>query len=109
MDGNMISRQEHEEFARRIDAENERQNRRISLLEENGRHINAMTVSIEKMAVNMENMLAEQKKQGERLDKIKMEPAEIHKQVKITVITAIVSTVAGAVVTALLMAIKLGI
>lgn len=57
MDGNYITRQEHEEFARRQDAENERQNRRIQLLEDNVRQINALTVSIEKMAVSMENML----------------------------------------------------
>jgi len=111
-----ITRSEHEEFARRIDAEDERQNRRIALLEENGAHINALTVSIEKMAVSMENMLAEQKKmgermdrQGERLEKIEMEPAEVHKQAKATVITAVISTVVGAAVTALLMVIKLGL
>lgn len=78
-------------------------------MEENGQHINAMTVSIEKMAVNMENMLAEQKKQGERLDKIEMEPAEMHKQIKTTIITAVVSVIVGAGVTALLMIIKLGL
>ena len=61
---NYITRQEHDEFARRQDAENERQNRRISLLEDNVRQINALTVSVEKMAVNMGNMLEEQKKQN---------------------------------------------
>ncbi|MEY8265071.1 hypothetical protein AALA79_01640 [Lachnospiraceae bacterium 64-25] len=98
-----ISRKEHEEFARRIDAENERQNRRIALLEENGQHITSMTVSIEKMAVNMENMLAEQKKVSERLEKLEEEPAEAHKQIRLAVMTAIVSTVVGAAVTAILM------
>lgn len=98
-----ISRKEHEEFARRIDAENERQNRRIALLEENGQHITSMTVSIEKMAVNMENMLAEQKKVSERLEKLEEEPAEAHKQIRLAVMTAIVSTVVGATVTAILM------
>ena len=102
MDGNMISRQEHEEFARRIDAENERQNRRIALLEENGQHINAMTVSIEKMAVNMENMLAEQRKLGDRMEVLEKEPAETHKQIKMTVITALVSAIVGALATAIL-------
>lgn len=98
-----ISRKEHEEFARRIYAENERQNRRIALLEENGQHITSMTVSIEKMAVNMENMLAEQKKVSERLEKLEEEPAEAHKQIRLAVMTAIVSTVVGAAVTAILM------
>ncbi len=99
---NMVTRQEHEEFARRIDAENERQNRRIALLEENGQHINAMTVSIEKMAVNMENMIAEQKKQGERLEELEKVPAETNRQVKAAIITALTGGVIGAAVTAIL-------
>ncbi len=103
MDGNYITRQEHEEFSRRQDAENERQNRRIQLLEDNMRQINALTVSVEKMAVNMENMLLEQKRQGERLEKLEQEPAEAHRQIKMSVVTALISAVVGAVVTAVLM------
>lgn len=102
MDGNYITRQEHEEFARRQDAENERQNRRIQLLEDNLRQINALTVSVEKMAVNMENMLAEQKRQGERLEDLEKEPAETHKQIKLAVITSVIGTIAGAVVMAII-------
>ena len=98
-----ILRSEHEEFARRIDSEDARQNRRIALLEENGRHINAMTISIEKMAVNMENMLAEQRKLGDRMEVLEKEPAETHKQIKMAVITSVVGTIVGAVVTAALM------
>ncbi len=97
-----ITRKEHEEFAKRIDAENERQNRRIALLEENGQHINAMTVSIEKMAVNMENMIAEQKKQGERLEALEKVPVETNRQVKSAVITALTGGVIGAVITAII-------
>lgn len=103
METSYISRQEHEEFARRQDAENERQNRRISLLEDNVRQINALTVSVEKMAVSMENMITEQKRQGERLEKLEQEPAEAHKQIKMSVITALISTVVGSLVTALIM------
>ncbi|MCI8490950.1 MAG: hypothetical protein HFJ04_12070 [Lachnospiraceae bacterium] len=102
MDGNYITRQEHEEFARRQDAENERQNRRIQLLEDNLRQINALTVSVEKMAVNMENMLAEQKRQGDRLEELEKEPAETNRQIKLAVITSVIGTVAGAVVMAIL-------
>lgn len=104
---NNLTRQEHNEFhgefARRIDAENERQNRRISLLEESVQQINALVVSVEKMAINMGNMLEEQKKQGERLEALEKEPAETQKQIRQAIITAIVGTVVGAVVTAVLM------
>lgn len=103
MDGSYISRLEHEEFARRIDAEDGRQNRRIALLEENSRHINSMTVSIERMAVSMESMLAEQKRQGERLEALEGEPAQAHRQIKMSVVTALISAVVGAAVTAVMM------
>jgi len=100
---NMITRQEHEEFARRIDAENERQNRRLSLLEESVRQINDLTISVKEMAVNMGNMLAELQKQGERLEKLEKEPADTWKNVKTTIITGVVSAVVGAVMAAVLM------
>ncbi len=102
----MITRKEHEEFARRQDAENERQNRRIGLLEDTVRQINALTVSVEKMAVNMENMLTEIGKQGGRLEKLEKEPAESHKQIKTAAITSVIGTIVGAAVTAILVLLK---
>lgn len=102
MDANYITRQEHDEFARRQDAENERQNRRISLLEDNVRQINDLTVSVREMAVNMGNMLEEQKKQGERLGKLEREPADSYKQIKMVIITAIITAIISTVVGALI-------
>ena len=100
---NTLSRQEHEEFARRQDAENERQNRRISLLEDSVRQINDLTVSVKEMAVNMGNMLKELEKQGKRLEKLEREPAESHRQIKAAIITSAISAVVGAIAGALLM------
>lgn len=104
---NQLSRQEHnelhEEFSRRMDAENSRQNKRLDILEKNVNYINDLTVSVEKMAVNMRNILEELKKQGDRLKELENGPAETSKQIKQTIITAIVSTVVGSVVTAVLM------
>ncbi len=93
----------HEEFAERIDAENARQNKRLDLLEKSVNHINDLTVSVEKMAVNMSNMLEELKKQGERLEKLEEEPLETGRQIKIAVITSVAGTIVGAAVTAILM------
>lgn len=103
MDESYILRQEHNEFARRQDAENERQNRRIALLEENVQQINSLTVSVERMATNMEHMLEVLKSQGDRIGALEKEPAEINKQIKQAIITAVVGTVVGAVVTAIIM------
>lgn len=104
---NQLLRQEHDgfhkEFAERIDAENARQNKRLDLLEKNLNHINDLTVSVEKMALNMSNMLEELKKQGERLEALENEPIETYNQVKATVITSLIGTIVGASVTAVLM------
>lgn len=54
-----ITRAEHEEFRRRIEEENKRQDKRIEILEENAKRIEGLNSSIEKLALNMENMLKE--------------------------------------------------
>lgn len=63
-----ISRKEHEEFCKRLDEENKRQNRRIELLEDSTREMRAIATSVEKLANNMEGMVKEQEKQGKRLE-----------------------------------------
>ena len=65
-----ISREEHKEFAERIDAENERQNKRLSSLEETVKEIQRLTIAVERMAVSMEAMTKEIASQGQRLDAI---------------------------------------
>lgn len=74
-----ILRAEHEEFRRAMEAENQRladednrQNRRIDLLEQNVEKMGALTSSVERLAVSMENMLKEQERQGKRLDALEV-------------------------------------
>lgn len=83
MDNDYITRVEHNAFAEMIDAENNRQNHRISALEENIKQLQKLTISVEKMAVNMESMVRSQndmtrflEKQGARLDEIEKKPAQ---------------------------------
>lgn len=45
---NSISREEHEEFKKRIEDENHRQNRRLDLLEKNIQEIGNIAMSVEK-------------------------------------------------------------
>ena len=63
-----ITRAEHEEFVRRMEDEDHRQNRRIEILEESVQQFTSLTASVEKLALNMENMLKEQEAQGKRLE-----------------------------------------
>ena len=65
---NPITRAEHEEFRRRLEEENRRQDKRIELLEDNMRELNSLTVSVGKLATSIESMVKEQEKQGRRLE-----------------------------------------
>lgn len=92
---NAITRAEHEEFRRRMEEENGRQNRRIELLEKNMQRLEALNISIEKLAVNMESMLKEQLQQGERLEALESRDGEMWRKVVGHAVTAAVSIVIG--------------
>lgn len=98
---NCIAREEHEEFAKRIDAENTRQNRRIEALEQNVDRFGRIASSVERLATNMEGMLREQERQGERLDKLEKKPGENWNTVVKTVLTSIGSAIGGGIITAI--------
>lgn len=102
---NPISREEHEEFRRRLEAENKRANARLEKLEENVQQIGALTVSIEKLATNMENMAKEQRDQGARLESLEDRDGAMWRTVSSYIATAIV----GAVVAFILANIGIGV
>lgn len=52
---NPITRAEHEEFRRRLEEENKRQDTRIGILEDSVRQIGALATSVEKLAVSMQS------------------------------------------------------
>ena len=90
-----ISRAEHEEWERR-------KGKRIELLGESVKAIQDLTISVHTLAHDMKQMLEEQKSQGKRLDKLEQEPAQSWKQAKTTIITAVLSTIAGSLATGLI-------
>ena len=95
---NCIARAEHEEFAKRIDAENTRQNRRIEALEQSVDRFGRIASSVERLGSNMEGMLKEQERQGERLDKLEGKPAENWNLVIKAVLTAVGSAIGGGLI-----------
>lgn len=94
-----ITRAEHEEFRRRLEEENHRQDKRISLLEENVREMGLLTTSVEKLAVSMESMVKEQEKQGKRLETLEARDGEMWRKVVGYVVTAVIGIVLGFVFT----------
>lgn len=68
---------------------------RMNEQEEQGKAIQELALSVQKLAINMESMFKEMEAQRKRLDKLEEEPAEYWNTVKRTMLTAIVSTLAG--------------
>lgn len=84
-----VTKAVHEEFAKRIDEENDRQNHRISILETGQAQINELVASVKVLAVNMETMSKELSKQGDRLAEIEGKPAKRWETVVACIITGI--------------------
>ena len=92
---NSITRAEHEEFRRRIEEENKRQDRRLELLEHTVQQISDLTTSVEKLAVSMEGMLREQEKQGTRLETLEDRDGEMWRKIIGYAATAAVGIIIG--------------
>ncbi len=90
-----ISREEHNEFCRRIEDENNRQNQRISILEENVRQIGDLALSVQRLATSMESMVKEQEKQGTRLETLENRDGEKWRKAVSYVVTAVIGIVLG--------------
>lgn len=95
MEGDYISRAEHKEFAIRMDEANERLNKRVGILEDTVRQIGALTTSVEKLAVSVENMAKEQTRQSEQLQKLESHDGEMWRKIVGYVITAVAGIVIG--------------
>ena len=95
MQSDAITRAEHEEFAKRLTEQNERQDKRLALLEEDVRQMRQLNSNVERLAVSMEGMLKEQEKQGQRLSALEGRDGEKWRHVMLYVITALISAGVG--------------
>ena len=92
---NPIFRAEHEEFRRRLEEENRRQDKRIELLEDNMRELNQLTASVGKLASSVESMVKEQEKQGRRLETLEDRDGAMWRKIVAYGATAIVGIFIG--------------
>lgn len=105
---NPITRAEHNEFAKRMEEEHSRQNKRIGDLEKAVEQNNQILISVERLAVSMENMQKEQQAQGKRLElqseeieELKGRDGEMWRKAIGYVVTSIVSIFIGYIFTQL--------
>lgn len=90
-----ITRAEHEEFCKRIDAENNRQNQRIKLLEEQTKQVTDIALSVKELAQSIKQMTETQKEQGEKLERLESRDGEMWRKATGYIITAIIGIVIG--------------
>ena len=81
----------------KLEDEDKRQNERIKQLESSIGEIHQLTLSTERLATTMEQMLVEQKAQGSRISKLEGRDGEKWRDTVKTVVTVVISAVIGAV------------
>ena len=100
-DSKYVTYEVHNEFAKRIEDEENRQNHRLSDLETTVKQIHELTASVREMAANIGMMTKELSKQGERLEAIEKEPGQKWKQATWIVLSVIITAMATLALTRL--------
>ena len=85
----------HEEFAKRIEEENARQNHRLSHIEDSVKQIVQIASAVDRLATNMEHMVIEQKEQSERLKSLEGRDGDMWRKLVSYSATAILSIIIG--------------
>lgn len=95
MDSTPITRAEHEEFCKRVEAEDRRQNKRLEILEEQTKQFTDLVLSVRELAQSVKQLAETQKAQGEKLDELESRDGEMWRRVSGYVITSIIGLVVG--------------
>ena len=95
MDNEYLTLSEHREFSKRIEEENDRQNHRLTNLENAVQQIAGLASAVEKLAVNMEHMAKEQQRQGDRLGVLEGRDGEKWRNVVSHVLLGIITAIIG--------------
>ena len=90
-----VTRNEYEEYKKRMDEEHIRINHRLKESEESDKQNNKLLISIEKLALNMETMQKELKEQGARLVELESRDGETWRKVKWYILTAALGILVG--------------
>ena len=80
---------------KRIEAEDNRQNRRLEIIEKNVQQIQELVTSVEKMAISLQSMVKEQEQQGQRLEALENRDGEMWRKVTGHIVTVIIGIVIG--------------
>jgi len=92
----------HNEFAKRIEEADKRQDHRITELEQNFKVVQELVVSTRELALSMEAMAKELEKQGSCLRELEFKPVKRWELIVTSVITGIIGALLGMMMKGLL-------
>lgn len=95
MDSTPITRAEHEEFCKRVEAEDHRQNKRLETLEEQTKQFTDLVLSVRELALSVKQLAETQKVQGEKLDELESRDGEMWRRVSGYIIISIIGLAVG--------------
>lgn len=95
MDSGYVTLVEYKEHNARMEDEHKRQNHRLELLEKATEQNNKLLISVEKLALSMENMQKELKEQGDRVDVLESRDGETWRKLVADVIKVVISISIG--------------
>ena len=78
-----------------LDQRSKSNTKRLDRLENTTEAVQELATSVKLMAQSLDNMADEQKRQGERLEKLEQQPADRWNTIIKTMLTAVVSALAG--------------
>lgn len=95
---NPITRAEHEEFRRNMEAEHKRINKRLDGIENISQRITDLYISVNNLAKSIENMVKIQQDHAQRIEIIENRDGEKWRFTVKLIATATVSAVVGAII-----------
>lgn len=90
-----ITKAVHDEFVKRVEAEENRQNRRLELVETSIQEIKSVQSDIKAINLNIERILETLRKEESRLDTLESRDGEMWRKVVAYAVTAVVAAVVG--------------
>lgn len=93
---------EFERIVIETEARSKSNSHRLEEIDEKMKSMQDLTLGVQKIAINTENIAKEQKRQGDRLDVLEAKPAKRHEVFVTACITTVVGAGLGALVTALI-------
>lgn len=90
-----ISRAEHEEFRRNMESEHKRIHYRLDSVEESTKQITTLAVSIEKLAISVQNLVDAQEIHESRLKILENKDGDMWRSTVKYIITSVISLLIG--------------